>query len=99
MFDVKYKEFRRHLGKAGLSVNEFASLIDVLPNSVSNYAKKETVPISYAALAILLGDAGDNGRDFRALLEKFGVMFKRETQFAASVARLDEYRNKPKKRS
>lgn len=73
---MNYKEFRRHLGKAGMSINEFAALINVRPNSISNYAKKNSVPEEYAVIAVLTGEASDCGIDFRAALARFGIYVK-----------------------
>lgn len=70
---MDYVEFKRHLGKAGYTVNEFADLIEVHPSSISNYSKKGSVPRHYAIIAVALGDAGDRGADFRELLTKYGV--------------------------
>jgi transcriptional regulator with XRE-family HTH domain len=92
---MEYEEFRRHLGKAGLNINKFAALVDVTPSSISNYAKKTTVPRHYAVLAILLGDAADNNVDFRALLARFGV-FGESTD--SKVAQLQDYRAGPLRR-
>jgi hypothetical protein len=86
---MTYQEFRRHLGKAGLSVNEFAALVQVLPNSVSNYSKKPEVPRGYALLAVLLGDAADRGINFREVLARFGVTVPPR---AANVTALADYR-------
>lgn len=70
---MDYAEFRRHLGKAGLTVNAFADYVGVKPNSVSNYARKGGVPRNYALLAVLMGDAADRGVDFAAVLRRFDV--------------------------
>ena len=73
---MDYKQFRRHIGKAALSVNSFASIIGVLPSAVSNYSKKQYVPTEYAVIAVLMGDAADRGVDFVAVLNKFGITSK-----------------------
>lgn len=70
---MDYREFRRHLGKAGLTVNDFAGYMDVTPTSVSNYASKGQVPRSYAMLAVLMGDAADRGVDFKLVLRRFAL--------------------------
>jgi hypothetical protein len=87
---MEYAEFKRHLGKAGLSINEFASLLDVSPSAISNYGQKTVVPRSYAALAILLGHAADNNLDFRITLARFGITIGSGDR--RKIARLDEYR-------
>jgi hypothetical protein len=87
---MDYSEFRRHLGKAGLTINEFASLLDVSPSAVSNYGQKTDVPRSYAALAVLLGHAADNNLDFRIALSRFGITVGSGDR--RKITRLDEYR-------
>lgn len=86
-----YDEFRRHLGKAGITVGEFAQLIDVQPSSVSNYAQKSSVPQTYAVIAVMLGDAADRKIDFRSLLRHFDVA-KTTSKQPRRVARIDDYR-------
>lgn len=70
---MEYVEFRRHIGKANLTINEFAGYLDVRPSSVSNHARNGRVPPAYAVLAVLMGDAADHGVDFRAVLARFGI--------------------------
>lgn len=93
---MEYTEFRRHLGKAGLTINEFAAFIEVFPSSVSNYARKGIVPIEYAVIAVLLGDAADRRVDFREILSQFGLRGRILSNTGSNVSRLDEYRPKPK---
>jgi hypothetical protein len=59
-----------------MTINEFAALINVRPNSISNYAKKNYVPEEYAVIAVLTGEASDRGIDFRATLTRFGIHVK-----------------------
>ena len=87
---MDYNEFRRHLGKAGLTINEFAGYLDVQPSSVSNHGKKPAVPVAYAVLAVLLGDAADRGIDFKAVLARFGV---HSNAFPKNVRSLDAARS------
>lgn len=68
-----YAEFRRHLGKAGMTINDFAAYLCIRPTSVSNYSKSGSVPRAYAILAILLGEAADRGINSAKLLENFGI--------------------------
>lgn len=84
---MEYSEFTRHVGKAGLTLAGFARLIGVSPNSVTNYSSKPRVPISYAIIAILLGDAADRGLDPFAVLARYGVHGS-----PAKIRRLDDYR-------
>lgn len=63
-----YKEFRRQLGKAGLTVKEFAELIKQTPNSITNHAAEGEVPSHLAIISALIADMADAGVDFRTTL-------------------------------
>lgn len=96
---MNYKEFRRHLGKAGLTINEFSALIRVRPNSISNYAKKGKVPEEYAVIAVLAGEAADHGIDFRNALAKFGIRTSHLSEDGTNVSHLSVYRSNKKIKS
>jgi hypothetical protein len=70
---MSYTEFLRHLGKAGISVKDFARCIGVRAGSMSNYRAKGKVPRKHAILAVLMGDAADRQIDFLATLKKYGI--------------------------
>jgi hypothetical protein len=73
---VNYTEFKRHLGKAGYTAKEFAALIHVCQNTVTNYKKNGQVPQTYAVIAVLLGVITDAHKgDSRSSLAGFGVEF------------------------
>nr|WP_116369392.1 XRE family transcriptional regulator [Cupriavidus taiwanensis] len=65
---MTYEEFRRQLGKAGLTVKGFAELIKQSPNSITNYATQGEVPPHLAIIAALMGDMAESGMDFRSTL-------------------------------
>lgn len=67
---MNYQEFRRQLGKAGLTVKEFAYLIKQTPNSITNHAAEGEVPSHLAIIAALMGEMAESGLDFRATLGK-----------------------------
>lgn len=76
---MTYDEFRRQLGKAGLTVKGFAELIKQSPNSVTNHASQGEVPPHLAIIAALMGEMAESGLDFRATLSRI--------QFEASKPR------------
>lgn len=76
---MTYDEFKRQLGKAGLSVKSFAELIKQNPNSITNYAALGEVPPHLAIIAALMGDMAESGLDFRDTLVRI--------QFEASKPR------------
>ncbi|WP_236163405.1 helix-turn-helix transcriptional regulator, partial [Acinetobacter sp. KAM397] len=61
---MPYEEFQRLMGKAGLSIKEFATLLDMNPNSITNYKKIGKVPTHIAVLVYLLSSMKDEGVDF-----------------------------------
>lgn len=67
---MTYEEFRRQLGKAGLTVKGFAELIKQTPNSITNHAKHGEVPPHLAIIATLMGDMAEGGLDFRTSLSR-----------------------------
>lgn len=73
MPNMTYDEFRRQLGKAGLSVKEFAGLVRLRPNSVTNYARVGEVPSHLAVIAVLMGEMADNKLDFKARLASVDI--------------------------
>lgn len=91
---MNYTEFRRHLGKAGLTINEFAALLGVKPSSVSNYSARPPVPAKYALLAVLLGEMVDRGIDFRSVLSRYGVDATSLGSKHEKVSQLDMFRAK-----
>lgn len=86
-----YAEFRRHLGKAGMTINGFAGYLGVRPASVSNYSKFGEVPRNYAIIAILLGETVDRGANVPELLGSFGV-FPQTVSADSNVDQLDMFR-------
>jgi len=87
---VLYAEFRRHLGKAGMTINDFAAYLGVRPASVSNYSKLGEVPRNYAIIAILLGETVDRGANAPELLGSFGV-FPQTVSADGNVEQLDMF--------
>ena len=67
---MTYDEFRRQIGKAGLTVKGFAVLIKQTPNSITNYATHGEVPPHLAIISALMGDMAEAGQDFRATLSR-----------------------------
>lgn len=70
---MTYEEFLRQLGKAGLTVREFAKLVRMNRVSISNNAKKRQVPSHLAVIACLLGEMGENGIDYREVLSQIDI--------------------------
>ncbi|MBK5073620.1 XRE family transcriptional regulator [Budviciaceae bacterium CWB-B4] len=67
---MDYEEFKRQLGKAGLTGREFADLLQLNRNSISNLAQKDQVPNHYAVIATLMGEMAEHKIDFRPILER-----------------------------
>lgn len=70
---MTYLEFKRQLGKAGVNVRQFAGLIKLNPNSITNYAKQGEVPSHLAVIVTLMGEMAEQGLDFRASLSRIDI--------------------------
>lgn len=70
---MTYEEFRRQLGKAGLTAKEFAELVKLNSNSITNYAKSGEVPSHLAVIAALLGEMAEHKIDFRDALSRIEI--------------------------
>lgn len=70
---MNYDEFQRQLGKAGLNNREFAELLKMNRNSITNYAKAGVVPAHLAVIAALLGAMADSKVEFRQVLENLDI--------------------------
>lgn len=74
---MNYEEFQRHIGKAGLTLKEFAELNRMNRVSLSNLAKKGEVPSHLGIIAALLGEMKDKGVDFREVLSRIHILPKK----------------------
>lgn len=74
---MDYHEFKRHLGKAGLTAREFSELVRINANSLSNYSKTQSIPSHWAVVAALMGEMAENGLDFRGVLNRLDISPKK----------------------
>lgn len=65
---MNYIEFKRQLGKAGLTNKAFAELVGINKNSVSNF-KTKGVPKNIAIIAILIAEMREVGMDFESIIK------------------------------
>ncbi|MFX4154580.1 XRE family transcriptional regulator [Aliarcobacter butzleri] len=70
---MNYEELKRNIRKAGLDIKDFAELIKVNPNSITNLKKKESVSKNLGIIAVLLGEMVDKGLDYKHLFEKLNL--------------------------
>ncbi len=73
---MTYDEFQRQIAKAGLSNRGFADLIQMNPNSLTNYAGGE-VPTHLAVISALLGEMADRKIDFTTVLSRLQIKRKK----------------------
>lgn len=74
---MDYEEFRRQLGKAGLTNKAFAELLNLNPNSITNFKSKGHIPSHLAIIAIFMAEFKDRGINFKVMIEK--VEFKKQS--------------------
>lgn len=73
---MTYDEFRRQIGKAGLTIQTFADLVKMNRISLSNYKNKD-VPSHLAVMATLMGAMADGQTDFRNALSNIELEQKK----------------------
>ena len=67
---MTYSEFQIELINSGLSIKDFASLIGMHPNSVTNYKSKGVLPLNLAIVITLLAELKINGIDPEPIIEQ-----------------------------
>jgi len=67
---MPYSEFQRLVGKAGLTIKDFAELLGMNPKSITNYHKVGVVPSHIAIIIGLISTMKDKGLDFNEVFEK-----------------------------
>jgi len=70
---MTYEEFKRQLGKAGLTVRELAELIKLHPSSITNYGRQGVVPSHLAVIVTLMGEMAEHGIDFRSVVSGISI--------------------------
>lgn len=83
---MSYDEFISELGKAGLSVRDFAALLGMRPNSVSNYSKRGEVSSHLGIIAALLAELRLNGILHQPVFDRIDVN-KKKSRGGASTGR------------
>lgn len=74
---MTYDEFLRQLGKAGLTIREFAEAVKMNRNSVTNLAKQGEVPSHLALIATLMGVLADHHIQFLDALTRIEIKPKK----------------------
>jgi len=82
---MTYDEFRRQLGKAGVTAREFAELVALNPNSITNYARQGGVPSHLAVIVALMGEMAEHKIDFRPVLA--GIEISQKKQRGAGIGK------------
>lgn len=70
---MNYDELIRNIGKAGLTVKEFAILLKANPNSITNLKNKDYVPKNLGIIAVLLGEMVDKSVEYKHLFERLDL--------------------------
>lgn len=74
---MTYEEFQRQIGKAGLTIRQFAEMVKMNRISLSNYGKKGDVPSHLAVIAVLLGEMAERKIDFHEILSRIEILPKK----------------------
>ncbi|WP_339913397.1 XRE family transcriptional regulator [uncultured Brevundimonas sp.] len=74
---MSYDEFVNELAKAGLTIREFAGLLGMRPNSITNNRKRGEVPDHLAIIAALLSELRLSGVPAERVFARLGLSKKR----------------------
>ena len=74
---MTYDEFQRQIGKAGLTLRQFAELVKMNRISLSNYGKKGEVPSHLAVIVALLGEMAERKIDYCEVLSRIDITPKK----------------------
>lgn len=74
---MTYEEFQRQLGKAGISVKEFAGLLGMNRNSVTNCSLRGEVPSHLAVIVALMAEMAEHQIDFKKALSRLEIAPKK----------------------
>lgn len=74
---MTYEEFQRQLGKAGISVKEFAGLLGMNRNSITNCSIRGEVPSHIAVIAALMAEMAEYQVDFKKALSRLEIAPKK----------------------
>jgi len=74
---MTYEEFQRQLGKAGISVKEFAGLLGMNPNSITNCSVRAEIPSHLAVIAALMAEMAEHQLDFKKALSRIEIAPKK----------------------
>lgn len=70
---MKYDEFRRQLGKAGITARAFADLLGLHRNSITNYSTQGVVPDHLAIIVTLMGELAEHKLDFHDAIHRLAI--------------------------
>ena len=74
---MSYDDFISELGKAGLSVRDFAALLGMRANSVSNYSQRGEVSSHLGIIAALIAELRLNGISHKPVFDRVDVNKKK----------------------
>lgn len=74
---MSYDEFVAELDKAQLSIREFADLLEMRPNSVSNNSTRGEVPSHLAVIVVLLAELKVLGVSFEPIFSRLDLNKKK----------------------
>lgn len=90
---MNYSEFKRQLGKAGLTIKDFGELTKLHPNSVSNYAQQDSVPTHLALMAVFMAELTERGVDCREIVAGLELAAKKPRGAVAAFQKSESVRD------
>jgi hypothetical protein len=73
---MRYEQFQQAVEDAGISLREFAGLLKLNPNSVTNYKQRRDVPSHLGVIALLILELVRHNIDYRPIIRRANVKAK-----------------------
>lgn len=70
---MTYEQFKRRLKKAGLTIVEFAALLNMNKASITNYSVVGHIPDHLSVIVALMAAMADADLDFRPVVERLNI--------------------------
>lgn len=70
---MHYAEFQKVVSDAGLSLRQFAHLLKLNPNSITNCKRRDTVPAHLAVIALLIQELASRGIAYQSIFDRAGI--------------------------
>lgn len=70
---MDYAAFQQVVSDAGLSLRQFAHLLKLNPNSITNCKRRNAVPAHLVVIALLVRELASHDIDYQSVIDRAGI--------------------------